>query len=454
MQKSRAYYIFLISAIAAIGGLLIGYDTAVISGAEGHLKTFFKLNDIGEGLAVSSALFGCLGGALIAGWMSNYFGRKSALIIAAVLFTVSAIGSAFPGNFEMFLVYRIIGGIGVGVAGVVSTMYIGEVSPKKKRGFYISFYQMAVVIGIFGVYFVNYAIAKGQSSDWLEKTGWRWMLGSEALVSALYFILLFFVPKSPRWLVENNRTEEAKEVLAKIGDEENAIKVLAEIQMNMTSKEKGGFPYFKKSGMLLALMIGIALSVFQQFVGINAVLYYAPEIFNRMGYDSDSSYIQTVIGGGVNFVFTILAIYTIDSFGRKPLLLWGSAMMGIFMILLGYNVMNGVLNIYTLVYMYGFIAAFAMSWGPVVWVMIAEMYPLKIKGLAMSIAIFSQYVANVLVTFSFPILRNVGGEGMNESFAYFLYGGFAFISWIVIKRFAPETKGRSLEEMGGIWESK
>lgn len=455
MKKNSYVSIVLITLVATLGGLLFGYDTAVISGAEGALQAYFTdslgLSSLVHGITVSSALIGCIIGGFVSGYFASNFGRKYSLVIAAILFILSALGSAYPeflfftkgepsmGLLIMFNIYRIIGGIGVGLASAVSPMYIGEMAPAKIRGTLVSLNQFAIILGMLVVYFVNWGIANGQTVEWLNDIGWRYMFLSEAIPAVLFLILLFTVPETPRYLVLKNQDEKALSILNKLYEKAVAKATLFEIKSSFhNNKGKSKLFSFGKA----IVIIGIMLSVFQQFVGINVALYYAPRIFESMGAGRDASMVQTIIMGLVNVVFTLIAIFTVDKFGRKPLLIIGSIGMTIGMFGVAGMAFSNTIGIGTLIFIIIYTASFMMSWGPVVWVLIAEIFPNKIRGQAVAIAVAAQWAANYFISSTYPAMMEYSG-GLTYSF----YGIMSLLSAIFIWKFVPETKGKSLEEL-------
>nr|WP_275980352.1 D-xylose transporter XylE [Halalkalibacter alkaliphilus] len=459
-KKNSTLYIVLITLVATLGGLLFGYDTAVISGAEGSLQTYFAeslgLSSLVHGITVSSALIGCIIGGLISGYFATRFGRKKTLILAAFLFLVSALGSAFP-EFLFFTkgepsiallitfnIYRIIGGIGVGLASAVSPMYIGEIAPARIRGTLVSLNQFAIIFGMLVVYFVNWGIGQGQSMEWINDVGWRYMFLSETIPALLFLLLLFTVPETPRYLVSKNQDEKAMAVLSKIHDQTMAKATMFEIKKSFDVNKAKLFSYGKT-----IIVIGILLSVFQQFVGINVALYYAPRIFESMGAARDASMFQTIVMGLVNVLFTLIAIFTVDKFGRKPLLIIGSIGMTIGMFGVAGMAFSNTIGIGTLIFIIIYTASFMMSWGPVVWVLISEIFPNKIRGQAVAIAVAAQWAANYFISSTYPAMMEFSG-GLTYSF----YGIMSLLSAIFIWKFVPETKGRSLEELETILVNK
>nr|WP_267893622.1 D-xylose transporter XylE [Virgibacillus senegalensis] len=460
MKENKKLYIILVTLVATLGGLLFGYDTAVISGAEGALEAYFadslNLSALVHGITVSSALIGCIIGGLLSGYLASGLGRKYSLILAALLFLVSALGSAFPeflfftkGEPTMallvtFNLYRIIGGIGVGLASAVSPMYIGEIAPPETRGSLVSLNQFAIIFGMLVVYFVNWGIAKGQTVAWVNDTGWRYMFLSEAIPAALFLFLLFFVPETPRYLVSKQQNEKARRILGKIYDQNMAKATMYEIEKSFDVKKAKLFSYGKK-----IIVIGILLSVFQQFVGINVALYYAPRIFESMGAARDASMFQTIIMGMVNVIFTLIAIFTVDKFGRKPLLIIGSIGMAVGMFGVAGMAFSNAIGIGTLVFIIIYTASFMMSWGPIVWVLIAEIFPNKIRGQAVAIAVAAQWAANYFISSTYPSMMEFSG-GLTYSF----YGIMSVVSALFVWKMVPETKGRSLEELEMILVSQ
>jgi SP family xylose:H+ symportor-like MFS transporter len=460
-MKYNKTYIFGITLVATLGGLLFGYDTAVISGAEKSIEAYLirplGLNSLIHGATVSSALIGCIIGGVISGVFSNRFGRRKTLLIAAVLFFVSALGSGFPefiffskghpsiGLLLTFNFYRIIGGVGVGLASAVSPMYISEIAPADIRGRLVSFNQFAIIFGMLVVYFVNWGIAFGQSVDWINDVGWRYMFASEAIPAALFGMLLFLVPETPRYLVLSNRDEKARSVLSRINaDKLRAEAIFSEIKQSIgrTTERSLIFSYGK-----IVILIGILLSVFQQFVGINVALYYAPRIFESMGAAKDASMLQTIIMGFVNVVFTVVAILTVDKWGRKPLLITGSIGMAIGMFAISWLSYNEIIGISTLVFIIIYTASFMMSWGPICWVLISEIFPNKIRGQAVAVAVGAQWAANYLISSTYPAMMEYSG-----ALTYGFYGLMAVLSALFVWKMVPETKGKSLEEMETLWK--
>jgi len=470
MSKNyKSSYLATITMVAALGGLLFGYDTAVISGTVGSLKAFFieprALSELASnsllGFIVSSALIGCIIGGLSGGILALKFGRKKSMMFAAALFFISAIGSAMPeigfapvgqGDhmyLTQFVIYRIIGGIGVGLASMLSPLYIAEIAPAERRGGLVSWNQFAIVFGILVVYFVNYFISSQGDENWLNQTGWRLMFASETIPALLFLGLLFIVPKSPRWLVLNGQADKAIYILEKINGKERALQILNDIKSTVTTQKSGRIFSFG----VVVIVIGILLSVFQQFVGINVVLYYAPEIFKSMGSGTDSALLQTIIVGSINLIFTILAIFSVDKFGRKPLQIIGALGMAVSMITLGSLFYFENMGMGTLIFMLIYVASFAFSWGPVTWVLLSEIFPNKIRGRAMAFAVAAQWVSNYLVSWTFPMMDKSTWltDHFHHGFAYWIYGAMGLLAAWFVWKFVPETKNKSLEEMEQLW---
>lgn len=457
MRQNKAF-IYGVTLVATLGGLLFGYDTAVISGAEKSIQAFLidsqGLSSFLHGVTVSSALIGCIVGGAISGFMSSAYGRKNALIIAGVLFFLSALGSGNPeflffnkgepsvGVLWMFNFYRVIGGVGVGLASAVCPMYIGEIAPAAIRGRLVSLNQFAIIFGMLIVYFVNWGIADGQTIEWINEIGWRRMFLSEALPAAVFILLMFLVPESPRYLALKQKDTEALSILTRVNGVEKAKQILEDIKSTVETSKVKLYSYGKA-----VIIIGILLSVFQQFVGINVALYYAPRIFESMGAAKDASMLQTIIMGLVNVVFTVVAILTVDKWGRKPLLIVGSIGMTIGMIAISTLAFLDIIGTTTLVFIIIYTASFMMSWGPICWVLISEIFPNKIRSQAVAIAVAAQWAANFFISSTYPPMMEFSNGG-----TYLFYGVMSILSALFVWKYVPETKGKTLEEMEGLWK--
>lgn len=472
MDRSRTNsnipLITALSVSAALGGLLFGYDTAVISGAVNAIDfNFIEPRHLSEtarnslsGFAVGCALLGCVLGAVIAGPISTYWGRRIGLLIAGVLFFVTSLGSAFPefvwgalgahgaDGLWPFIGYRLLGGVAIGMASLVAPMYIAEVAPARLRGLFVTLQQIAIVSGINLVYYVNYRIQAQGDHAWLMASGWRYMLASAALPAALLVGCMLFVPETPRFLVMTGRDEAAARLLRRLAGEADAQTTLKEIEATLVVRHERLFAFGP-----LVLFVGVMLSVFQQFVGINAVLYYAPVMFENMGASTNAAFLQAVVVGVANSLFTLVAFFTVDRWGRKPLLVAGALIMTAAMLTLGTLFSAHAVGIYAVVAVVVFIAGFALSWGPVVWVLLSEIFPNSIRGQAMSIAIAAQWISNFLVTQSFKMIDGNSRLNtlFNHGFAYWFYGTMSLIAALFVLRYVPETKGRSLEAIESFW---
>ena len=464
-QKGSLGYLIRIVLIAVLGGLLFGYDTAVISGAEKGLQAFFRdaadfnYTDALHGFTTSSALIGCVIGALLSGFLSAKAGRKKSLLIAGILFLLSALGSYCPeflffpkgvpskALLAAFNGYRILGGIGVGLASALCPMYIAEIAPASRRGALVSWNQFAIIFGQLVVYFVNYLIIRSHIQDpavteWTGRIGWRLMFVSEAVPAALFSLLIFLIPETPRYLVLNGRDEKALEILSRINGESRARQILAAIKATAVEKTEKLLSYG-----FLVVFIGIMLSVFQQIIGINAVLYFAPRIFESMGVSDNMLF--TVIMGVINITFTLVAVFTVEKIGRKPLLISGSVGMavGAFAVAL-----SNVITLPALVPVIGIMvysASFMFSWGPICWVYISEIFPNTIRSHATAVAVAFQWIFNFLVSSTFVPMYN-----HSHFLAYALYGSICLIAAAFVWKVVPETKGKTLEHMTSHWRER
>lgn len=453
-------FIYVITIVATLGGLLFGYDTAVISGAEKSIQSFLikplGLSSFIHGITVSSALIGCIIGGAISGVVSSSFGRKKALIIAGILFLLSALGSGNPeflffekgvpsmGLLWVFNFYRVVGGIGVGLASAVCPMYIGEIAPAEIRGKLVSLNQFSIIFGMLVVYFVNYAIANGQTIEWINEIGWRRMFLSEAIPASVFTFLMFFMPETPRYLALQRQNGKALSILSRINGEEKAKQILTEIKGTIDTSKAKLLSYGR-----IVIIVGILLSVFQQFVGINVALYYAPRIFESMGAAKDASMLQTIIMGLVNVVFTVVAIMTVDKWGRKPLLIIGSIGMAIGMIAIATLAFFDIIGTATLLFIIIYTASFMMSWGPICWVLISEIFPNEIRSQAIALSVAAQWAANFFISSTYPPMMEFSSGG-----TYLFYGIMSILSALFVWKMVPETKGKTLEEIENIWKDK
>ena len=457
---NKKTFLLLITAVSALGGLLFGYDTGVINGAQFYLSKHFDLDSAMKGWVVGSALLGCLVGAIAAGPLSIRFGRKHSLIISAILFSLSAFGSGLPSIFSesvsLLVFFRLIGGLGIGIASMNAPMYIAEIAPSDIRGKMVTYYQLAIVIGFFVVFLATYFIGSNLSEVENIEFGWKYMFWSELIPSCLFLVLLFFVPKSPRWLALKGKDDEALVVLTKIHGANQANKEIEAIKKSLkTSGTNNKVNYFSK--LIIGIIgIGTALSVLQQFTGINAVLYYGADIFEKaLGFGKEDILVQQILLAFVNLIFTFVAMFTVDKFGRKPLLYIGSIGMIVGFLLLGITLQQQSVGFLSLLGVLIFIASFALSMGPVVWVLLSEMFPNNIRSVAMSVAVAAQWAANYVVSQSFPIVMDSevnNSTTWNGSLPYFIFTIFIVIIMIVTYKFIPETKGKSLEEIEAFWK--
>lgn len=442
-------YVLLISLVAALGGFLFGYDTAVVSGAIGFLRARFELTAELTGWAASSLLVGCMVGAAAGGPLGDRFGRKWALAACAVVFMASAVASALANTLSVFAQARFAGGLAIGAASILSPLYIAEVAPRHGRGRLISLYQLAIVLGILAVFFVNLRIQRLGDEAWNVNTGWRWMFATLAAPSLLFALLLLFVPESPRWLVKAGRPEAARRILERINGASAAARELTEIRAGL-QEEPGGWGELLAPGPRRALLVGGALAIFQQFSGINAIMYYAPEIFKAAGETTDAAFAQTVTVGAINLVFTLVAIACVDRFGRKPLLLIGSLAQMVTLALVALVFHSGGHGVLLQLGIFGFVASFAAAMGPVAWIVNAEIFSNRVRGRAMAITIGLLWLSCYAVSQTFPILIERFGPATT-------FAGYAVCSALCaafIARWVPETKGRSLEEIGRSWEAR
>ncbi|NMM49604.1 sugar porter family MFS transporter [Marinigracilibium pacificum] len=461
---SKNGLLILVTSVAALGGLLFGYDTGVINGSQFYFTKYFELSDAMQGWVVSSALIGCFIGALSAGVATRVIGRKYSLIISAFLFTISAWGSGLPSmlpeSISLLVTFRILGGLGIGLASMAAPTYIAEIAPKDRRGILVTFYQLAIVTGFFVVFLVTYFIGQNFTPEQNISEGWRWMFWSELVPCLLFLGLTFFIPQSPRWLVLVGREKDALKVLNKLHEPAAAQKEINEIKSSLeqeNSMQKSEVSVFQKSALAI-IIIGSLLSLFQQLTGINAVLYYGSDIFEKaLGFKQEDVLAQQILLAAVNFVFTFIAMFTVDKLGRKPLIIIGSFGMLLGFILLGGSLYLDKVGMVSLIGVLMFIGSFAMSMGPVTWVLLSEMFPNKIRSIAMSIAVAVQWAGNYLVSQSFPIIANseTNVDGVwNKSLPYFIFGVCIFLLILFTKKYIIETKGRSLEELEGMWAEK
>lgn len=476
-KSNKKINIYFTTIVITLGGLLFGYDTGVINGTQFYFSKYFELTGALKGFIVSSALLGALAGAAFAGLLSKSIGRKNSLIIAALLFTVSAWGSGLPSflpeSITLMVVFRILGGIAIGIASMNAPMYIAEIAPAEKRGNLVTFYQLAIVIGFFVVFLATYFIGNDLSEAENITMGWRYMFWSELIPATLFLVLMFFVPKSPRWLMLKGKEEEAKSILIRTHGEEVANREFVEIKQSIIKDGNGAKASIFSKSLFPIIIIGTILSVLQQFTGINAVLYYGADIFEQaLGFGKEDVLLQQILLATVNLLFTFVAMFTVDKLGRKPLLIIGGfgmlvgfLMMGFTLYFSDYSHLNSAglptisanEGIVCLVGILIFIGAFAMSMGPVVWVILSEIFPNKIRSVAMSIAVAGQWLANYFVSQSFPMVvesnankLQIDGGIWNSSLPYFLFSGFIIIIILFVWKFIPETKGKTLEEMESI----
>jgi len=448
-------YVWLISVVAAMGGLLFGWDWVVIGGAKPFFQRYFELDSAAQiGWANSCALIGCLVGALVAGGLSDKFGRKRLLIVAALLFAATSLGNALANNFSIFIAWRIWGGVAIGLASNLSPMYIAEIAPAQIRGKLVTINQLTVVIGILLAQYINWFLVRnlpcGATDDfirnsWFGQQGWRWMFGLTAAPALLFFIGMFFVPESPRWLAKNGKKDAAHGVLKKIGGENYADAAAAEIQSTLAGEEiqHVRFADLLEPKMRKVIVLGVVLAVFQQWCGINVIFNYAEEIFRAAGYDISTVLKNIAWTGSVNLAFTFVALGVVDRAGRRPLMLFGSAALAVIYLTLGFCYHSGVKGLPMLLLVLAAIGAYAMSLAPVVWVVISEIFPNRIRGAAMAVAVSSLWIACFLLTFSFPVLNKLLGSAGT----FWLYAGICVAGFVFIKFKLPETKGKTLEQI-------
>lgn len=436
-QEKSNSYLFLISIVAALGGLLFGFDTAVISGVVPFIEKQFSLSGTEIGWVVSSLILGCIVGVILSGAPADKYGRKKVLSAAALLFVISSIGTAAANSIFIFVVFRVLGGFAVGIASMVSPMYIAEIAPAKQRGQLVSLNQLTIVIGILIAFFSNYLLVGTGENNW------RWMLCVMAIPAFLFFIALFFVPESPRWLVLKNANEKAFSILEKINGTVVAKKELEIIGSSIKNNADTGFKALFSHELRLPLFIGIGLAFFQQITGINTIMYYAPLIFEKSGLSIDSAIYQTILIGVINMVFSLVAIYFVDRLGRKPLLIIGSILMTISLLILSISFTYGLNSLITLIAILLFIASFASSLGPITWVIISELFPNNVRGKAMSVSIVFVWISCFFVSLLFPILlEKIGGGNTFLVLAFFCLMSLGFNI-----KFVKETKGKELEEI-------
>lgn len=454
MKKNTNLQLFLISLISAMGGLLFGYDWVVIGGAKPFYEQFFQIANepMLQGWAMSSALIGCLIGALAAGKLSDRYGRKPILIIAAALFVSTSIGTGLSPDFTWFNIFRLIGGFAIGAASSLSPMYIAEIAPAKLRGRFVAINQLTVVLGILAAQLVNWLIAEPVPADataefirmsWNGQTGWRLMFIVMTIPAALFFSLGFILPESPRWLAVNGKRESALKILTKLVGVEAAKLELAAVESNMHSEEKASFKQLLHPSLRKVLIIGVALAVFQQWCGINVIFNYAQEIFMSAGFGVSDVLLNIVITGITNVIFTVIAMYFVDKWGRKVLLLLGAFGLTLIYALMGAAYYFHISGFFLLVIVVLAIACYAMTLAPVMWIVISEIYPNKIRGIAMSVATFALWTACFILTYTFPLLN----KGLGAAGTFWLYGLICLMGGIFVMRSVPETKGKTLEEL-------
>jgi SP family arabinose:H+ symporter-like MFS transporter len=445
-----------ISLVSAMGGLLFGYDWVVIGGAKPFYEPFFDIagNPAMQGWAMSCALLGCLAGAVLSGWLSDRFGRKRLLILSASLFIIASIGTGNAGGFVSFMIFRILGGVGIGLASNLSPVYIAEVTPGNVRGAFVSINQLTIVIGILAAQFINWRIARPVPPDatvtdilnsWNGQTGWRWMFYACAVPAALFFILMWFVPESPRWLAKKKENHDrALKILEKIGGKDYAGIELAAIEETLTPKgENVAGQNLRQRGVLKLLMIGVVLAVFQQWCGINVIFNYAQEIFSNAGYSVSDILFNIVLTGSVNLIFTLVGMFTVDRLGRKALMLIGAGGLAGIFVTIGTMFFLHIQGTPLLIMVVLAIACYGMSLAPVTWVLLSEIFPNKIRGFAMSVATFALWAACFVLTYTFPLLNHA----LKASGTFWLYSLVCISGFWFIYKKLPETKGKSLEEI-------
>ncbi len=454
-MKFNIRYVLGISLVSALGGFLFGYDWVVIGGAKPFYERFFELVHLPglQGLAMSSALIGCVGGAGLSGWFGERFGRKGSLMLAAVLFVGSALGTGAVGSFPAFMGFRIAGGFGIGIASAISPVYISEVSPAAYRGRLVTLNQLNIVVGILAAQIINYLIAQpvpeGATEQfiresWNGQMGWRWMFWAEAAPASLFFLLLFFIPESPRWLIKTGRREKAGKVLHRTGGEAYALEAGKEIARSLAGAgQKVRLKPLLAGGIRPIVLMGVVLAVFQQWCGINVVFNYAEEVFSAAGYEVSDILFNIVITGVVNLIFTFVAIRTVDRWGRRRLMLLGSAGLALLYLVLGISYFAQLQGMIILVIVLLCIAVYGMTLAPVTWVVLSEIFPNRVRGVAMAVATTMLWVASSILVLTFPYLN----RGLDAHGTFWLYAGICLFGFLFILKYLPETKGRTLEQI-------